>query len=178
MSLAQLLTTVTDQIAAALPELRQCEIHPGKFNITELEHFLTVVPAVRVSAVSVRWEPYDEGVVSGHVTMAAFIVTADTLEFSKTIQAINITETIALLIAGNDWELVFCSPGMSVESANLYTTASGDQGVTLWSVSWKQTIHVGSAPQEEGRLEKLYVSQSPKIGLPHEEDYKEVATNA
>lgn len=175
MSLPALLATVTDRIGAALPRLQQCEAHPGKFNIAELERFLTLSPAVRVAVVSVRWRPLDEGAVSGTAMLAAFVVASDKSRIGdKAVQAMEITETIARVAVNNDWGLADCRPAEDVESANLYSTDTGRKGVTLWSVGWRQTFRVGASPAETGKLESLYVGRTPRIGKRHKDDYREI----
>ena len=178
MSLATLPDTITAAIKARFPGLKQCEKHDGRFDLTELERFLTVAPAVRVAVLSIGGAVEEgEGLAQGNVRLAAFVVARDAGNVKKGDAALAIVDGLVALVAGNDWGLSTAGPAKDVRAENLYSTSIGKQGVALWAVTWVQPAEMGTLAAEDGTVPtNIYASMAPDIGLAHKGDYRDVAT--
>lgn len=179
MSLVETRTAIKDAIKAALPELRQCEIHGGQFDLDELKRFLTVTPSIRLAMLATpRLTPENSGGIDVDLRLAAFIVTRDAGALAREDAALNIAQAILLLVHGNHWGLDYAHPARDVASRALYSGPVDRTGAALWSVNWNQTVRIGAdAFLEDGVLpDSLYVGVSPEIGAAHKADYKDART--
>ena len=139
------LTAVKNAIDTALPELRRCEVHGGRFDLVELKRIATQTPAVFVSLLStpdVRQKETEEKDID--LIIGIYVITSDKIQLPRHISAINIVETILRLIPINGWGLTKISTTSDINAQNLYTGEIDKHGIAMWAISFKQTLRVGT----------------------------------
>ena len=141
MSTITIRQAVVDTIAAALPALRACEAHGGRFDAKELQRVSTKSPAVLVAITRATGIDLVHGQRAGELTFAAFVCTRDTAEATRADMALQILDGLAGIIPGNRWGLDDAqSEPRSINAQNLFSAGVDRQGVALWGVSWTQSF--------------------------------------
>ena len=140
----EVLTAIKTAVKSALPELRRCEVHGGRFDINELKRVATQTPAVLVSLLAtpdVKIKETEERDIE--LTIALYVVTSDKPQLPRNVSIINIVEALLLLIPINDWGVAKISEPKEISSQNLYSGDIDKHGIAMWAISFKQTVRVG-----------------------------------
>jgi hypothetical protein len=161
MNILDVLNAVKSAVHTALPELRRCEVHGGRFDIAELKRIATQTPAVFVALLGtpeVKAPGTDETDIE--LTIALYVVTSDKVSLPRVESVINITQALLQLVILNDWGLAKVGEPTNVTSQNLYSGDVDKHGIALWAVSFKQRIRVGTSIYlEDGVLpSQLYIN--------------------
>lgn len=135
---------ICTEIIAALPKLRECKPHDGRFDLDELKSFITRAPGVRVACLGFKaGKETAYGFEWRHeAMMAAYVVTKDQKGLARGDAAMAIVETIAAIAGGSRWgqSADHVGEAMQVEAQNLYSRELGKTAVALWVVGWMQPV--------------------------------------
>lgn len=171
-------------IKTALPHLRECEAHPGRFNLDELKRFLTKAPSVRVACLGIgRFEREASGMIDCDVQFAAFVLTDGSVRLPGGAAAVNIITALVPLIDRNDWGLENVGAAVVTRAENLYGGDLDNKGVALWALTWTQTVRLGidifgAMDLASGGVapRHVYASMNPGVGASNRADYRDVRT--
>lgn len=142
MSIDTALTSIVDGIRAALPDLKTCESHDGRFDLNELKRISTQVPAIYVAALATGSLQSDTGT-EVPVTFAAYVITRDQPKSPRDRQARLLVDALLALLNGNTWndDNIIEAP-MRVRSQNLYSAGSDRSGVAMWAVTFTHQVRI------------------------------------
>ncbi|MDQ7091758.1 MAG: DUF1834 family protein [Methylococcales bacterium] len=177
MSITDVLDAIQTKVDEALPALRRCEVHGGRFDLKELRRVATKTPAVFISLLAA---PEIKIVATGErditLLIGVHIVTSDKPRLPRNVSVINILQALLLLIPINDWGLKKIDPPESINAQNLYSGDVDKHGIAMWAISFKQTVRLGcDLYLEDGVIPtEIYWSESPKIGVDHKDDYEQI----
>lgn len=174
----QLLNSVLATVKGALPRLKACEIHGGRFDVAELKRMATQAPGVYLAVLGL---PNNQATGDSRrtitVQLTAFVVARDLPKISRDRAALHMVQTLMALIPQNNWGL---GPGggmaYQVTASNLYSGALDKTRSALWGISWRQDITIGEDMWAGGVLpEALYAAIEPATGADHINDYEQLA---
>lgn len=157
--LSRLPGAICTAIAQALPELRDCLPHAGRFDLAELKSFATRAPAVRVALLGLGREAEGGGPTWEYeARLAAFVVVTDRPGLPRHEAAIAITQRLVTLIGAARWgQPVGQAKGVAAD--NLYSSGLREQGVALWGVTWIQSVQLYPTPASAAPLPtRLYAT--------------------
>ncbi|TBW58554.1 DUF1834 family protein [Marinobacter halodurans] len=126
-------------IKQALPELRDCQAHGGRFDLPELQRWSRRAPAVLVAAVQVPVVA-DNHTRQVQVRWVAYVVTRDTPQAARDVAALDYAEALLRCVKGNRWGLDNTQRPENLAAENLYSGQADRQGMALWAVSWQQGL--------------------------------------
>lgn len=174
----QLQQAVVDQLKAALPGLRSCDLYAGEFAGGELSRASLAAPAVLVACLgATRGSDHGSGEYDFLCRYSAYCLTrhAGGRE-QRGVLALALAEAVLSQIEGARFGLAGVSAAKVTRLDNLYGAEFDKAGVALWAVTWEQKALFGADLwATDGVLPtSLFVGISPEIGLPHEDDYTEV----
>jgi hypothetical protein len=174
--LADLPQAIADVVKPVFPELRDCAPHAGKFDLTELKKKGLAAPSILVSILGARQTKELSGNAAPfNLSMAAYVITKDTLGLSRDVAAANMCQALLALVASNSWGLTACGSAQSVSMQPLISATTRDHGVALWAVTWTQPVMLRCDPTSEPMPITLYVGQSPNVGDANASAYVEIA---
>ncbi|MAK91782.1 MAG: hypothetical protein CMI13_11170 [Oleibacter sp.] len=145
MSLDSVRSSIVTTIKNALPQLKTCSAHAGRFNLQELTRISHNSPAVFVACLGFTGTS-GVGETSSTAAWAAYIVTAERSAADRDTTALKIASALATFMDGQTWDddNVVEEP-QNVSGQNLYSAALDKSGVALWAVTWRQAITVGTS---------------------------------
>lgn len=166
-------------IQAALPELREVEAHPGRFNLDEAKRIFAHAPAVRVAFLGVaRFERDGSGYLDAVCSFGAMIATnaSGQQALPAAEAAAAIACAIAVLVDRNDWSLADVGDAQVTRIENLYGADVDRAALALWGVAWTQVVRLGAdAFFSEGVVpSRIYVGVAPAVGAAHQGTYEDV----
>lgn len=139
-----LLNAIKTAIKTALPELRRCDVHGGRFDLAELKRIAIQTPAVLVSLLAApETKPKETEERDIELSIGLYVVTSDKVSLPRHLSVINIVEALLILIPINDWGLKKISEPTDINAQNLYSGDIDKHGITLWAISFKQKVRVG-----------------------------------
>jgi len=143
-SIDSALTTVTQGIQAALPDIDVAE-HPGRFTEDELGRTLTKKQAVRVAIERINsFEAQGNGVVNAEIQFAAFVICSDKKGEDRHQTALVLIEQLAGLVTFARWnkpDTFRAANPADIAIDNLYSgPLSNGKGIAMWVVTWNQQI--------------------------------------
>jgi len=162
---------IAARLKTALPALRECKEHPGRFTEDEIKRMAVRTPSVRVALLGVNPRPGEEHL---SLDLAAFIVTTDAVGLPRHRSAQAIMARIIGEMRFKNWGELCFGRGELVDARNLYNGNHASRGVSLWAVRWRQPLAWMPEPVEASKIERLYVGQAPKIGADHVDDYTRI----
>ena len=157
LRLNALLAGIAAGVREALPGLKTCAVHDGRFRAAELGRWALRAPAVLVAWLGtpktetpgVLWTDCDH-------QFGAFVVTRDSPGLKRGQAARSIVYVLLLLLPRARWGF-FSAAGIGaaeqVRAANLYSGEVDKAGVALWAVTWRQALRLEAA--EDGRCPPL-----------------------
>lgn len=142
MSIDTALTSIVDGINIALPDLKTCDSHDGRFDIKELQRISTSAPAIYVAALATGSLQSDTST-QVPVTFAAYVITRDQPKAPRDKQARLFVDALLALLDGNTWndDNITEAP-MRVRSQNLYSAGSDRNGVAMWAVTFTHLVQI------------------------------------
>lgn len=170
--IAQLPDLIAAKIAPVLPSLRACKGMVGGFDVEELKRQGISAPAVLVSRLGIEQH---KNMAGPHrlfaISMAAFIVTRDTMGLPRDIAAANIASALLRMIPDANWGEPGVGPAEDVEERVLVTRAARDATASLSAVIWRQPVVLEPLPASDPLPIQLYLGQAPNVGPGFEDDY-------
>lgn len=143
MTLSEILDTIAAAIRAALPALKSCEAHGGRFDAQELMRVAAKAPALFVAITRVNNLRLEYGERKAELMFAGFIVTKDTPGADRAQMALTILQALAGIIPDNRWNIDGAeSLPTNIEAQNLFSAALDKKGVAMWAISWRQTFAI------------------------------------
>jgi phage gp37-like protein len=127
-------------VDAALPELRTCQSHGGRFDRGELQRLSRRAPAVLVAVLGIPG--LDDGAGAGRaaVRWGAYVLTRDTPAVRRDVAVLDYAEALMRLVRGNRWALGSAQRPRRIGADNLYSGELDKHGIALWAVTWEQEI--------------------------------------
>ena len=174
MRIIELLTAIQTSLKAALPELYNCDLHGGRFDLKELNRIAARTPSIYIACLgSKALKDVATGESDLTLTLAAFVVTADKQGLPRLEGVINLAEAVLLHVTNNRFGLKGLSAGTNASYQNLYNGAIDKHGVALCSVTWEQTIRVGedAFASTDQVFKDLYWGLDPQTGTGNENEY-------
>ena len=168
-----LLEAIADGVREALPELKTCAVHDGRFQAAELRRWSLRSPAVLIAWLGtpktetpgVSWTDCDQ-------QLAAFIMTSDRPGLPRGKAARAIAAALLLLIPRARWGLSGTGAAERLQARNLFSAEIDKANVALWTVTWRQPLRLeatadGTCPPLP---EELYAAAQDD---PHEAIHRE-----
>jgi hypothetical protein len=166
---------IAERVLTVLPALRTCKAQAGRFDLEALRKLGVAAPAVLVSVTGLRQgQTYAGPDHSFMIEISAFVITKDTMGLGRDVAAMTICQALLQLVPERTWGLSGVGPAERVSALPLITAAQDKIGVSLWAVSWQQSIAFDARPTAEPVAIELYVGQDPKVGADHVEDYEQI----
>ena len=179
-ALLNLRTAITQGIHGRIPDLKSCDPHPGRFDMQELHRVSTKTPTLRLAILGInRVAEVGNGEADWAVGFVAYLVTKDEGTLARDHTALNLIEGLIATLPGQTWGQDNAHPIAVADidgGQNLYSNRLGKNAVSIWAVTFKQTIRMGcDILAADGTLpSKLYVGTAPKIGAAHKKKYDRV----
>lgn len=129
----------------ALPSLKTCEPHGGRFDLAELKRWGIKAPAVLVAITSTGAPTIGQGI-EAPVAYVIYVITKDTAVSPRDMTAINLVQGILRLLPGQDWshpemgDTPFLTEPEGVTCQNLFSTDLDSEGVAMWAVTFRQSV--------------------------------------
>lgn len=142
MSIDTALTSIVACISEALPQLKTCDSHDGRFNLEELKRISTKAPAVYVAALATG-DLTSDVCTEVPVTFAVYVITRAEPKTPRDRQARLLVDALLALLNGNTWndDNIIAAP-MRVRSQNLYSAGSDRSGVAMWAVTFTHQVRI------------------------------------
>lgn len=174
MPLNAFLDTVRDALETRYPGLATCEVHAGHFDIEELGQASFKPPAMKVALAGFEVARDAGGELDLACRLSVVIVTADTTSLKRHMAANALATDLGTWLPGNNFGQANAGAAEKVAAANLYGGKLAGKRLSLWEVTWEQTVRLGASLWPEGGVmpSRLYVGWSPKIGEAHKDDYE------
>ena len=147
--LNELLEAIAGGVREALPDLKTCAVHDGRFQAAELRRL-----SLRATAMLIAWLGTPRTETPGLMwtdcdqQLAAFIVTRDAPRLPRGKAARAIAATLLLLIPRARWGF-FSAPGIGaaerLQARNLFSAEIDKANVALWAVTWRQALRLVAA---------------------------------
>ena len=136
---------IADQLALALPALKHCKPHPGRFDAAELRRVAAQAPALFLAVLQVsNLTVNSTGIREATLDLGAFIVTKDEAGSPRDSQVLDLSEQILQLLPKQKWATAQTRSveSTSIRAQNLYSGSLDNLGIALWLVSWQQRIEI------------------------------------
>lgn len=148
---------VAQKIDAAIPELAECDWHPGRFDLAEIRDFGARTPSVRVSLITVGPGAEQGGPTWYHeLVMAAFVLTQDAPGLPRDVMAMALVQRLLQLIPTTNWGSDHVGQARQVSAESLYSKGTRERGIGLWGISWRQHMRlVTDTPLDPNFLEVI-----------------------
>ena len=142
-----LLAAIAREILTALPALKTCDVHDGRFGLKEVTRWSREAPAVLVSWLGTqKTEQPGIRLTDCHHRFGAFVMTRDTPELARGAAARNIVDQLLLVLPRARWGDTVGSPGIGeatdIRVENLYSGESDRMGISLCALVWNQTLRL------------------------------------
>ncbi len=144
MSLCDLREAVVTALHTAIPQLRTCETHGGRFDAAELRRLAPRSPAVLVATLALDDLRGEHGEYKADVAWAVFVVASDRPGQPRDAAALTVVDALARTIPDNRWGLAESETVPTrLRAENLYSGDLDKSGVAIWAVSWRQRMVLG-----------------------------------
>ena len=138
-----LLAGIAAGVREALPGLKTCAVHDGRFRAAELLRWAMRAPTVLVAWLGtpgtetpgVMWTDCDH-------RFGAFVVTRDTPGLPRWKAARRMVLVLLLLIPRARWGLTDIGAAEYLPAGNLYSGEVDKANVALWAVTWRQALRL------------------------------------
>lgn len=158
LALSALPGIVAAQVHAALPALQTCKAIAGRLDMEEVGAKGWKTPAVLVSRLRVEQQrPLSGPHYVFKVTMAAFVLTKDTLELQRDVAATNISQVILQLLPEAQFGRTDIGPAAAIAEEPIVTAAIRKAGVSLSAITWEQEVSLSALPGDYVAAPDLYV---------------------
>jgi len=162
--LSDLPQSICAKIKEGLPHLNTCKAIEGKFDLTELKRQGLASPAVLVSVLGGKQDvTYAGSAYSFALSMAAYVVTRDSMGLPRAQAAAAILQSLMGLIPGETWGDPALGAAQDVKMTCLVSSKVQSNAVSLWAVTWTQPITLFCDVPQIVPIE-LYVADAPNTG--------------
>lgn len=144
MSLSALRAAVVADLAAAVPELRTCAAHGGRFGLPDLKRVAARAPAVLVACLGVVDAVAGHGDTVVMARWAAFVLVTDRPGAARDEGALLLVAEVLRRLAGNRFGDAAENIPRELRAENLYSGPLDQQGVALWGVTWRQPVSLAA----------------------------------
>ena len=140
----QLRTAILEGIKAKIPGLPTCQPYHGEFDAEEFGRIIQPMPAVFVACLGMpRVTPRAGGSgASADVRWAAFVVSVGTCADLRDNDALAVVTPLLQIIPANHWGQEDIHNPADIRAENLYAGELDAKAVSIWSVSWTQSIEI------------------------------------
>lgn len=136
---------IVDVVKARLPALKTVQSHGGSLTEAELRRWGAVAPAVFVSVLGVR-NPNTRLLDNVDLVLCLYVATRNSPSGSRDDLALNLVQGLNQLLVAQRWESdCFVGLPTNVDSQNLFSTDLDKNGLSLWAITWQQTVELGAA---------------------------------
>ena len=173
MQINQLLSAITNTIHGHLPDLEDVSTHAGRFDLTEVKRIANRLPTVKVALMEAReFKSVETEQRDVSLRLAAFVMVSDSRKLPKDEAAINIIETLSLLIAEQRWGVDGVLAASGIKASNLFSTQTDRQGLAIWGITWDQVMRLKENIWQPSKIipSRLYVADDPSE-YGQEDDY-------
>ncbi|NVK42112.1 MAG: hypothetical protein HWE39_12800 [Oceanospirillaceae bacterium] len=158
MKINEILDGIKTQLKTQFPELKTCEIHDGRFDVSELKRVSTKTPAMHISVLGLPMSS-DQSTeeVNVDASLVIYVITSDQPKLSKGESARNLVEALIPTVSHQRWGVMQTGKAESINAQNLFNSTA-NHGIALWAVTWRQNLTIGSEPEQESFMPaELYV---------------------
>ena len=149
--LNDVLTEVVDGIKLALPALPTCKTHSGRFGLEEVKRLANAAPAVLVSCL--RLQANSHPVIRWSATCAVFVLTRDLVGLPRDVSARSLSAYLCGWLRGRQFS--GCHAVSSVDAQNLYAGDLEKIGISLWGITWMQSLESINPAESHGGNEPV-----------------------
>lgn len=129
---------IRDELAERLGAHRVCvEVHDGDFRESELRRVFASAPAVLVSVLGFPELRREGPAVVCDARLAVFVITSGADPRERGDEAMDLAELVARIVERRPWD---GGPVSQFVAHNLYSGTVDDEGVALWSITWRQSF--------------------------------------
>lgn len=169
---------IVEQVHTALPALKMCRAHGGRFDLGELKAVAARCPAAFVAPLRVVSTQDDgDGRTVARIRWALYIVTRDAPQLPRDVAALHLVEWLLVWLPRQRWGGPSGRPE-GVSADNLFSRQVDGVGVALWGLTWEQTHRFGESAFEqlpEFLPTHLYSAFEPDTGPPRDDNYCQLA---
>jgi hypothetical protein len=138
------LNAVKDRLNTVLPALKSCDVHDGRFDVSELKRIATQAPAVFVAVLKVpKTTTNGQDQLEADLSLVVYIITKSAHKLDKGEAARNLAEFIMQQVKSERWDGQAQNRATQIAGDNLYSGIVDKMNIALWAVTWKQTIVLG-----------------------------------
>lgn len=145
MSLTAVKTAIVDAFKLAIPDLRTCETHGGRFDEKELQRISRRPPALFVAALGMGDFEDRAGSNSYEIRFGVFLIAKDQPGQQRAEVCELLAEAVLKTLKGNRWDqdAVESRPS-NIAASNLYGANIDRHSVAMWAVTWRQRVDLGT----------------------------------
>ncbi|MDT8428494.1 MAG: hypothetical protein RQ757_06980 [Pseudomonadales bacterium] len=140
---------VIEAIQGAVPGLAQIETYAGQFASDGPNRTLVSAPAVFLTVLDAPYanDQAGDGRQSFDLRLAAYCLARNAKgAANRAGDAMSLATAVALLVPQAHWELGAQVDGARLEGMqNQFVAALDNKGLGLWSVTWRQVVHLGES---------------------------------
>lgn len=147
-----------------LPTLKHIDEHPECWNIETLQQITTQLPAMRIALTGVpKLERIETGEHQAQLDLSIFIACQMPQDLLSDSEILSLIEHVLLVISEQHWQIPDVSPATQIKSQHVSNHAIDEQQVTVWSITWKQSIRVGNLSSQNNHIlpDSLYACHDP-----------------
>jgi len=149
-SIASMRRAIAAQLKVVVPGLRTCEPHQGRIDAAELKRVWQATPAVLIACLGANKVQVSPGTVRATLRWVAFIVCQAPTGESRDDAALVIADVLLRMIPEERWGSDEVGRAEQLRAENLYSGTVDRMGVSLWSVTWVQSVEL--APMFDATL--------------------------
>ncbi len=173
MNINSVLENIKAELKAHFPDLRDCDIHGGRFDQEALKNISTRAPAMFVSLLGLpKFKHIATEERETTLTLAIYVITKNTSKQTKDSAAIHLVESLSALIATSRWNKNDLGEAQFIRAENLFSAGLKFNSIALWGVTWQQNIILGENVWNTNEFlpSELYASsEGDQIGSSEEE---------
>ena len=145
-----LLTALVTEVSALLPELGDCGVHPGRFEVADLGQWVPRAPAVRAACLGASGtEMVATGRTDATLRLAAFVVTKDASDQDADVAALAIVDALLAWLPGFRPTGLSTGAPTAIRSRSVYAGTVKGSGMALRAVNWRQVLRLEEAGAED-----------------------------
>lgn len=177
-TLIALATALPTQFKALMPELRECEFHPGEFTREDIANFRKRAPSIHLAIPKIT-DPEMIGACTRVRVNVVALVCAQRGQFGgEVLEARYAAINMVTAMLGHLPKMQMVEGVSAPEEifARDFTLVQDKRhGDSIWVLEWSHDVMLDD-PTEAGVLpSSLYLSFTPDVGASHIQDYKLVA---
>lgn len=154
-------------VKARLSALKTVQSHGGSLTEAELRRWGAVAPAVFVAVLGVR-SPATRLPDNVDMTFCLYVATRNGVGGGRDDLALNLVQGLNQLLLGQRFGLDgFVGLPSQVDSQNLFSTDLDKTGLSLWAITWQQTVELDTAVSLEALDDFIRAHTTYELGDEH-----------